>query len=202
MKIKRTIFAICAILMLCTAAHAAEPDKDPSAEKMSRIGMFRIGVGCGVAGWNNINVTPGITFGLGSYRNVVNGELGLKYNATIPLKAGLQDLTNHHLTLSAALLVNYWRWNRNCLYVGAEIDGNFNVGNLPYSSHSAAVAGVLGIKVQALDISLRYEYDIVPRYNQKYIYETEGYDYDAAHSTIFERMRAGVTLTYYFTIGL
>lgn len=171
--------------------------------RMSQIDLCHIGLGTEISGWNNIHVTPLVVFCIGSRRQWVNFDIGVGYHICMPITPILfQSLLNHHLIIKAEPKINVWRTDNYSIYLGGEFQYAFylkkdNIGQSYY-----AIAGHVGARIHKVDIGLKYTYDIVPRYNQQWIYESKDYNFDMCHATIYERMQLGLSLIYYFSFGL
>lgn len=73
-----------------------------------------------------------------------------------------------------------------------------SVPDLQIGKNHFTPAAKLGVRIQQCDVSLYYEYDMKPSFNQKYVFETADYDYDLLRPALFERMRFGIRFLYHF----
>ena len=180
-------------------------DKDYDKDKSIRLGLIganQIGLGVNMGYWSNTHLSLRLMYQLGSYRNIMNMYAGSGYSIRIPTGEVCNIYLTHHVPICLGAKCNYFSWQRNSLYVGAETEYNVYVGNSPVSRGYWAISGSLGCRIQACDIHIQYTYDLAPAYNQKLIYESPDYDFSASYRAIYERMFIGLGITYYFTFGL
>ena len=207
---------LCALLLLTAflpAVAQTPQEKDALRQKrFSKIEYYHVGAGI-EAGFNkNLLVGPKVYAGIGSYRNLLCVDAGLKLLWLNPAgSADKERVSMWQLPVFAAVSANLLRWQKNALYVGGELDyhlilsathhlpvNNATVSDKDLGSKYASASLRLGLRMDRWDVSLFCERDLAPAFEQKYVYETPAYDYDALHDAIFERMRFGVSLSYTF----
>lgn len=207
---------ICVIFWLTFLFFTLSAQTDSSQEavrrqRISRIDFYHVSVGASVAMNRNYSVGPQISFGVGSFRNILNADVGIRYlfeGAFLQREA--ERVSLQQLPLFVSLNVNAIRWRTGCFYLGAEMayiptvvaqhrlpDGQL-ISDIHIGKNHFTPAAKLGFRQGDCDFSLFYEYDMKPSFDQKYIFETVGYDYDALKYSIFERMRMGLRFLYHF----
>lgn len=183
-------------------------------QRLSKIELMHIGVGAESAWWNDWQGGFKVYFGVGSSRHIGSVDVGIKYMFSVPMcpinqeKVLLQQLP---FFLSAS--IHAYRWEKGCLYIGGEAAyhvetlathvvpaQNLRVSDKTLRHHHATVSGKIGVKCQNWDVNVFYTYDLMPQYNQKYVYESAAYVYETLHNSLFERMRLGVSLSYAFPL--
>jgi len=206
------------LVLLCTclsvnmtSAQNSQETEALKRERLSRIDFWHVSVGASFAANRNFSVGPQLSIGVGSYRNLLNGDFGIRYLFDGPfLKRGEERVSVQQLPVFLSLNLNFARWRGGCVYLGGEMaftaavaahhrfpDGQVESDIYIGKSHFTPAAK-LGCRIQDCDISFFYEYDMKPSFNQKYIFETEGFDYDQLKYSIFERMRLGIRFLYHF----
>lgn len=201
------------ILFFAWTLFAQTVDMKQAAKKqrISHIDFYHVSVGAGVAFNRNICVGPQISAGMGSFRNLLNGDVGIRYQflGVFPRK-GVESVSLQQLPVFVSLNLNVFRWKSGCLYLGGEMafvsavaarhrlpDGQI-VSDSQIGKNHFTPAAKLGVRIRQCDVSLYYEYDMKPSFNQKYVFETTGYDYELLQPALFERMRFGVRFLYHF----
>ena len=99
------------------------------------------------------------------------------------------------------------------MYVGGEALACWGIRNLSktivdnldgHDSKSlrnyVSVRGKFGLIYKRLNFSLFYERDLAPICDQKNIYESGLYDFEAFRKSIYERGRVGLSLSYLFNL--
>ena len=180
-------------------------------ERLNRIDFYHIGVGVDVAAKQNYMLAPKVYAGIGSNRNLINADFGIKVALSNPFGyAGKEHIRCCAIPLFVSGSLNAVRWRQNSAYVGAEISyslpvssSHFGGGISGTARHTLASAhfswqGKVGIKCRCWDFSVFYENDLSPAINQKYVYESPSFDYFTLRESIFERWRLGISISYSF----
>lgn len=210
MRIVRLII----FFLLFTVLHVtAQTDPEKAAIRMERlrnVDYMHVGMGVETGGNKNWFVGPKVFYGIGSYRNTLNADIGISYQFTNLFGSSSNErIMLQQLPVFANLHLNIMHWTTCCMYIGGEAAYYFavkGVHHLPLSevtenenslgkSH-ATVAGLLGVRLSRWDFSLRYAYDLSPSMNQKFVFESAGYDYDYLYSSLFERSRFAFSVSY------
>lgn len=185
-------------------------------ERLSKIDMFHYAVGLEGSFNKAVYFSPEVKFGVGSFRNFINVDVGLRYMFGNPFFNYKEEcLVVHQIPLFVSVQFNAYSWNQNRTFIGAEmayiipitvfhhygesenVAADNNVGNSHFSCRAT-----IGLQLKRFCIELFYEYDFAPIMNQKYVYESANYDYDVLQESLLERARFGMSLTYYFVIKL
>lgn len=194
----------------------AQSVDDPAAvrnKRISHIDFYHVSVGASVAMNRNYSFGPQLSFGVGSYRNILNADVGIRYLFEGAfLQRGAERVSLQQLPLFVSLNVNAFRWRTGSFYLGAEMaytptvfaqhrlpDGQL-VSDIHIGKNHFTPVAKLGFRQGDFDLCLFYEYDMKPSFDQKYIFETVGYNYDALKFSVFERMRMGLRFLYHFNI--
>lgn len=182
----------------------AQSSQDKQAQVyLDRIGIHQIGISVGASYWNNVHSDVMVLYALGTTRNIINLDVGIGYRLSIPLLNQVPpSFYGHYLPLLLNARCNFYRWNRSCTYLHATSEFNVNIGDQSVHQSFFSISGGVGIKHEALAMSIFYAYDLRPSFAQKYIYENPEFDFDSFRIVIYERMHLGARLTYYFTLGL
>ena len=206
------------LLLLSSFFHvAAQMTQEKDALRQKRFKMIEFShIGTGIETGFNQNFVVGVKgfAGIGSYRNFFSADVGLKLLWTNPISSSYKErITMWQMPVFIAVSTNLLRWQQYSIYLGGEIDYHLKVGakhklsandalvndrELGCSHTSASLR--LGLRLNKLDIGLFYEYDLSPSFNQKHVYESPTYDYDALHDAIFERIRFGMSISYLFPL--
>ena len=191
----------------------AQTDPEKTAKRMERlrnVDYMHVGMGVETGGNKNWFVGPKVFYGIGSYRNILNADIGISYQFTNLLGSSSSErIMLQQLPVFANLHLNIVRWTKGCMYIGGEAAYYFavkGVHHIPLSdvtendnslgkSH-VTVAGSLGVRLSHWDFSLRYAYDLSPSTNQKFVFESVGYDYDYIYSSLYERSRFAFSVSY------
>lgn len=194
---------------------AAQSADNPAAvrnKRISHIDFYHVSVGAGFAMYRNMAVGPQISFGVGSFRNILNADVGIRYIFMGPFPhKDAERVSVQQLPVFISLNVNAIRWRTGCIYIGGEMaytpavmathyipSTGKTLPDLNAGKSHFTPAAKLGFRQGDIDLALFYEYDMKPSFDQKYIFETIGYDYDALKYSIFERMRFGIRFLYHF----
>lgn len=186
-------------------------DRDKILDKrLDKIYFYHFGIGMEVATKQNYMIAPKAYLGIGSNRNLINVDLGMKWTCSNPFSLGRSEyIQTYSVPIYLSGSINAIRWEQNAIYVGGEIAYNFAIGSdyhttkLLMEDNTSSVAnshaswqGKLGCRYKSWDFSVFCENDLSPAVNQKYIYETDFYDYDELRELIFERCRFGLGIAY------
>jgi hypothetical protein len=199
------------LLVWSVSAQTDDSQEAVRRQRISRIDFYHVSVGASVAMNRNYSLGPQLSFGVGSFRNILNADVGIRYLFEgALLQRGAERVSLQQLPLFVSLHVNAIRWRTGSFYLGAEMayvptvvaqhrlpDGQL-VSDIHIGKNHFTPAAKLGFRQGDCDFSLFYEYDMKPSFDQKYIFETVGYDYDALKYSIFERMRLGIRFLYHF----
>lgn len=193
------------------AAQTGKEEPSIRQERLSRIDFYHVSVGASFYMNRNVGIAPQLSAGIGSFRNILNGDVGIRYLflGQFPRK-GVERVSVQQLPVFVSLNVNPIKWASGCVYVGGGIaftptiaafhctaDGN-HISDLRIGKNHFTPFAKLGFRVNHIDGHFFYEYDLKPSFNQKYIYESEEFDYVSLKHQLFERMRFGFTLLYHF----
>ena len=214
----RPLLTVLLLLAGVLSAMAQTPtDGQKSAVRQRRFGKIELrhlGVGLDAAANHNYYAGPKVYVGLGSHRNLLNVDAGFKYQFWNPVGSGGKErLSLQQLPVFASLKLNVARWTTGNLYLGGEADyclamsakhhlpdGAGSASDKASGQDHAAVRGLLGLKLDRLDVGLFYEYDLAPAMNQKYVYESADYNYRQLYDALFERWRVGVAVSYHIPL--
>lgn len=212
MKMKLVILLL---LFVCPVIAQTEDEKAVIMyERLRMIDFYHVNVGVEVDVHNNLFMGPTISYGVGTYRNLLNLDFGIKYMLVNPIGRSEEErISIHYLPVCAATNVNLIRWHQGSVYVGGEISYSFvTTANhrKPFSevveydryvgNNHASVSAKLGVRLSRMDINIHYCYDLSPAINQKYIFETAKFDYDYLKSNLYERYRIGLSVSYLIPI--
>lgn len=212
MKLKLTILLL---LLVCPAIAQTESEKAVVRhERLRRIDFQHLNVGAEAAVCKNQFMGPVIGYGIGTYRNILTLDFGIKYMLINPIGRSEEErISVHNLPVWAAANVNVMRWHWGGIYVGGEISYSFvATANhrkpfsevVEYDNHignnHASVSGKMGIRLSRMDVNVHYCYDLSPAINQKYVFETAKFDYDFLKANLYERYRIGLSVSYLIPI--
>lgn len=213
MKIRKTILLI---YLLTVAVPLFSQIREDNArikkERLNKIEFFHYAVDFETSFKENVYLSPGIMLGVGSFRNLINANIGLRYMFGNPfLGSKDESLVVHQVPLFLSVQCNVYSWKTSCVNIGAEIDycmpitvfhhiGDNKKADKNVNNGHFSIRGTVGMRFDRFGIGAFYEYDLAPIMNQKYVYESPEYDYDKLHDSLFERTRFGVSLIYYFNI--
>lgn len=212
MKKLLVLFSVFVLIFRSVYAQSEVNREKILTRRLDKIEFYHLGIGGDMAINKNYGFGPKIYFGVGSTRNLLNADLGLKLMFVNPwLDSRSEYVRWYTLPIFVSGSVNAIRWKRNSVYIGGEIDYNTALGSGHHRTNTASnpetqdIAsnhfswqGKLGFRSEYWDIALFYENDMAPALNQKYIYESSDYDYITLHASIFERWRIGVGVAYNF----
>ena len=199
-------------LLVASPAVAQNQQKKASLrqERFKKVDYYHAGVGIEAGLNENWYVGPRLFVGIGSYRNFLNADVGIGYQFyNLLCSSEKERMMLYQLPLFANMRLNVVRWSSGCVYIGGEAMYSLAVRGLHVVPHAdvaeadnqlgknhAMAAGMLGIRFNHWDFSLRYVYDISPAFNQKYVFESSSYDYDNLHASLFERSRFVLNISY------
>lgn len=201
------------ILLMISQSVVAQSSKDVRRLRTKRLRMIEIhhiGMGLDFDSNDNHYLSPYVYYGIGSYRNIINMDVGFRYKVSNPFKLS-QDESISVKNLSSFFSVdfNIIRWNLGSAYVGAEVSYCLPItANHRLSASDIVVYDknigrnhwhtrvVLGAKFSKWDINVHYDCNLAPMIDQKYIYESLDYDYDKLVGNLYERYRLGVEISY------
>ena len=185
-------------------------DQKVRDKRTHMIHLHHIGIGAETAMSENVRFSARAYYGIGSYRNLLNADIGVKYALSHPLlHIAEEKITAHYMAPFIAATVNYYRWANGGLYLGGECAYHLAVAanhHLPSAtvvehdnvaaSHHCSLRAKAGSRWENWDICLHFEYDLAPALNQKYVFESTAYNYDLLRPSLFERWRIGITAAY------
>ena len=209
---KRHLIIILFIFLGTALSFAQSPHEIELIKKkrFNKIEFFHASFGVDFCANKGIYAGPKVSLGIGSFRNLVNADLGFKFKTGNPLFSDdSEHLVPQQLAMFASAQLNITAWKTNCLFVGCEIAYCLPTQTMHYLPSSSIIeydrlAGCkhlstqigAGVRLDHWQIDLYYEYDLAPALNQKYVYESANYDYDHLRDILFERGRMGVSLIY------
>lgn len=183
-------------------------------ELLSQVDPYHISIGMEGGFFQNSVVGVQLSWGMGSYQRLYGIDCGLRYRFYNPFNSALgQRITMHTMPLFISSELRAIRTRSFCLFLGAEMAYNFSLfsyycfqetgktiqdKNIGHNHLSASVK--IGMRTEHFELSVFYEYDMQPMFNQKYLFESSEYDYQLLRSTIRERDRCGIRITYLFII--
>lgn len=206
--------------VLVAAMLAAMPllaqDGDMEGLRLKRwrmIDKYHVSVGVGAEYHVNTVVTPRVSLGMGSFRNLLNADAGVDYEMVNPIAVkGKESLGLHRVSPFGSVTLNAIRWRTGGFYVGGEMvyainlrtrhrrpDG-LSLNDPDIAKHHLIASAKSGVRFGYWDVCLYYCHDISPAFGQKYIYESDEYDFIALEESIYERYRFGIRLTYHITL--
>lgn len=212
MKMKLVILLL---LLVCPVIAQTENEKAVIRhERLRMIDFHHVNVGVEVNAHNNQLMGPAISYGVGTFRNLLNLDLGIKYIMVNPIgRNGEERISVHYLPVWVATNVNVMRWHWGSVYVGGEISYSIVATanhRKPFSevieydrcigNNHTSLSGKLGVRLSRMDINIHYCYDLSPTMNQKYIFETAKFDYDYLKANLYERYRIGLSVSYLIPI--
>lgn len=211
---KRYTFALflLTVSLLPALAQTLQEKDALRRQRFSKLEYYHVGAGI-EAGMNKNFVTgPKVYAGIGSYRNLFSADVGLKLLWMTTFKSSQEEsVSQRQIPFFVSASANLLRWHNAAVFIGGELAYHLQLGathqladsktsqsDNQLASNHASASIKLGTRINNWDFSLFCQRDFAPAYDQKYVYETADYDYDALHSTIFERIRFGVSVNYLF----
>lgn len=210
MRIVRLLIIFHLFAVLHVTAQTAPEKATKRMERLRKVDYMHIGMGVETGGYENWFVSPKVFYGIGSYRNILNADIGIGYQLTNLLGTNSSErIILQQLPVFANLHLNIVRWAKGSMFIGGEATYYFavkGVHHIPLSdvtenennlgqSH-VTVAGLLGVRLSHWDLSMRYAYDLSPSMNQKFVFESADYDYDNLCPSLFERSRFAISISY------
>lgn len=191
-------------------------DQEMSARKKLVAGIDFHHLSAGIEGTYFKNSAIGIqlSWGLGSYRSFYGIDCGVRYRYINPLPTSLgQQITMHSVPVFISGQAYVLRTRQFGIYLGPEAAFNFifspscrfqSLGSTILDkdigqNHISSIIKI-GIRTDHYDFSLFCEYDMQPAMNQKYLFESTEYDYTLLRSSIRERIRFGIRISYIFIL--
>ena len=204
------------ILLLMTMAAWSQTDQERQHIRQQRfqwIHAHHIGIGMETGMYENYRIAPRLYYSFGSYRNIFSVDGGLKYVYLHPmLHRADETVAAHYMAPFVATNIHFWRWSEGGLYAGAECAYHFAISGdyyLPASkvverdrfigNNHCSLRAKFGVKMEDWELNAHFEYDLMPEWNQKYLFESAGYKYDSLRPSLYERWRVGITLAYLIT---
>lgn len=184
------------------------------SKRLDMVDVVQLGTGVDVIGGQNCHINPKLYIQYGSSHSFINVQGGMKLSFANLITSGDKDrLLSVSMPLYVAINFGALRWRFNQLYVGAEADYTIPLyarysnpkQNITYSNVKAlqsypSVGGRIGLRISHCDMMFICMYDIRPAYNQKYIFESDAYDYYSLKTSIFERITFGISMSYIFPL--
>lgn len=193
-------------------AQTTEEKERIRQQRLRTIDLFHLSTGMDVHANQNVFFSPKFSIGIGSFRNLFNADLGVRYTLGGSMFSGQSEsIMTHQIPVFLSAQCNMVSWKTNCVFIGAEIayhipitafhflPSTFRFDSNLNSAHFSGRAKI-GARIDQWETSLFYEYDLAPSMKQKYVYESNEYNYDVLHNTLFERMRYGVSVSYIFNL--
>lgn len=216
MRIRKTTPLLLLLLFVTTAlfSQTAEEKERIKRQRLRTIDLYHVSVGMDAQFNQNVYFSPKLSLGMGSFRNRVNADLGVKYMVGSSLFFEYDEfILIQQLPVFASVQCNLVSWEGNCVYIGAELAYHIPItashhitstgtihtdNNLGLAHFSGRIKA--GTRIDRWEGYLFYEYDFAPMMNQKYVYESPEYDYDILRGALFERTRYGISLSYNFIL--
>ena len=171
--------------------------------------FFNLGLGLEYEMWHNLGYGPRLECRFGTDWQLINGAIGIKvlsYNnigkdlykrdmvsyTAIPFfaDARVNLYSSDHIGVHADAELAFTLVTNEIYHNGIDIyDTNKELGN-----HHFTTSIRIGTRIDNIDMGIYVKYDTKPVLNQKYIYETIGYDYYAFGKAINERVRIGASI--------
>lgn len=204
---------ILSILISCPSYAQSQKERRRIMDnRLDKIEFYHLGIGLDVSGNENYILSPKIYVGIGSNRNLYNLDLGLKLSCSnIKRSTPKEYISSYYLPFFLSGNLNFIRWEKKCIYAGAEISYNIALGSRHHvnriiadtdqrsiADNHPAWQGKLGFRNKYWDFTIYYENDLSPALNQKFVYESISYDYLQLYNSIFERSRLGISVSYNF----
>lgn len=210
MRILRLLIIFQLITVLHVIAQTAPEKTAKRMERLRKIDYMHLGMGVETGGNENWFVSPKVFYGIGSYRNILNADIGICYQLTNLLGSYSNErIMLQQLPVFANLHLNIMRWNKGSMYIGGEVayylavkgDHHIPLSDITENENSlgkshATAAGSLGVRLSHWDFGLYYVYDLSPSMNQKFVFESADYDYDYLCPSLFERSRFAFSVSY------
>ena len=215
---KRRIGLILLLMLIASVSHSQTSLEGNRIirSRTKMIDFYHVSLGLDISSGKNLYAVPRASLGIGTFRNLLNADIGLKYKLGNPFFFDDEEhLVPQHLIAFASLKLNLFSWKSNCIFLCGEMACNIPTVTLHYLPTSNIIEydkeigkkhfSVLikaGISLDRWSIELFYEYDLAPALNQKYVYESLNFDYDSLRDILFERNRIGVSVAYHLPFNL
>ncbi len=179
-------------------------------DRIRKIDFYHSTIGIELSANKGLYGSPKLSFGVGSYRNLFNIDIGLKYKFGNPFYFDDKEhLAPQQLNSFILTQLNIISWQTNCFFIGGECDFCLPVTTIHHLPSSQIIEydqeiGIkhftaqinTGIKLDKWNLFFFYEYDLSPALDQKKVYESTLFNYDDLHDILFERNRLGVSIAY------
>ena len=200
-------------LVLChpTILQASGLSDNPvKYQRLRKIGLMHVKLELSAGGMTNYFLRPMAYFGVGSKYTLFSADLGIGYKTTNPIIGKCDEGVGvSHFPVCVSANIHPYRFRSGYLYIGIEAAFNTPIGgkhvvfnkrvrDLRLGTNYLSGRGHIGVKYNKVGAFVFAEYDFMPSFNQKYIFESTEYEYNNLKRRIFERYRFGVGFTYYF----
>lgn len=204
MNLKRfVILLIFTMLSVLANAQITAEKARLKKQRLKSIERYHANIGLESGFNNNITYGPRISVGYGSAINLLNFDMGAKYILVNSIfLENAKHLTLNQTAFFMSVQCNVVKWDFKYAYLGMEMDYFLPVFNKQISHEHFSGRIHLGVSIRKYNVSVFYEYDLAPMMNQKYVYESEDYDYQTLHDSLFERWRFGISVTYNIVFDL
>ena len=208
----RAYFLILIILILPKSifAQSSEDMELIKLKRLNRIDFYHVAFGAEADMYKNFTFAPEIFAGIGSYHNLLTFDIGMKYRCYSTRRIADEKLSLQYFSPFASVDLNLFRWLSGCGFVGTEFMYSI-VSSAKYKHISNKIVHTdnnlaknhlsgrikLGLKTNKLNIHGYFGYHLSPPINQKYIFESIAYEYDRLSPVLFERVGAGLSVSYY-----
>lgn len=209
----RLTFLILLLQVATCLTMSAQTEKEKTIirkDRFTKVDFMHAGIGIEAGGADNIIFGPKVSYGIGSYRNLLNVDVGFGYEFCNLIGIGQKErIILQQLPVFIDLHLNILRWKSGAVYMGGEAAYYINTmasHHRPVASGEGSIkglgrnysvlTGILGVRLDRWDFSVRYMRYLAPMINQKLVFETEDYDYDYLHDSVFERSRIMLNATY------
>ena len=207
-------FALFAAILATMPVLAQDDDIEGLRIKRWRmIDKYHFSVGLGAEYHVNTILTPRLSLGVGSFRNLLNADAGVGYEIVNPISfKGTESLGLHRVSPFFSIALNAIRWRTGSIYVGGDMayavnlrtrhrrpDG-LSLNDPDIAAHHLIASTKSGVRFGYWDVCFYYCYDLSPAFGQKYIYESAEYDFNTLEKSIYERYRIGIRIIYHITL--
>ena len=215
MTIRKVLLVLFLALASTTLFSQTAKEKEQIKRKRLRtIDLYHINVGLDAHFNQNLFFSPKASFGIGSFRHILNADVGIRYTLGGSAFFGKEEYVMvHQLPIFISAQCNFVSWETGCVFIGAEIAYHIPITGLHYVPSTSTLKfdnqlnqahfsgrAKAGARINQWEIGLFYEYDLAPMMDQKHVYESPEYDYDILHDYLFERIRYGISLGYNFIL--
>lgn len=215
MTIRKIISLLFLLFVTITLfSQTTEEKQQIKRQRLSTIDLYHFSIGIDTHFNQNLLFSPKISLGIGSFRNKINADAGIKYTfGGSAFFCDEEHILVSQLPLFASTQFNLVSWEANCAFVGGEIAYCIPIVGFHYLPSTSTPKFdkhlcrghfygriKVGTRINRWEIGLFYEYDFAPMMNQKYVYESPEYDYDILRDALFERARWGLSLNYNYVL--